>query len=341
MRRREFLQLAGAASFAWPSLALAQRGATPPLVAFMTPFTKEMAIEGTLDLRAGLKQVGLVEGVDYTLALRFANGDLSRIPELTRELLALKPRVLVVAASLSALKTTREEAPDVPLVVTGLAADPIAMGFAKSYARPGGMITGNTMNAVGGEEAFTTKRIGIFKDLVPNVARLGMIHFADSVTTPVTAGNLALAERSAVRKVSEHLGFGFLTYEIRTLDDFDNAVSAGLRDDVSAFYISGDPRMNFDIPRVVTSLTKSEKPTCGVYPFWAQRGLLMSYSNDLHDMRRRAGFQVAKIIQGAKPGELPFEQAVKYTLVINMKTAGRLGITPPPTLLAATDELVE
>lgn len=340
MRRREFLQLAGGASFAWPSLARAQRRATPALVAFITPFTEEMATERTLDLRAGLKQVGLVEGVDYTLALRAANGNLSRIPELARELLELNPRVFVVAASLSALNTIRKEAPDISLVVTGLAADPIALGFAESYARPGGMITGNTMNAVGGEEALTTKRIGFLKELVPNVARLGMIHFADSVT-PVTAGNLALSERKALRKVSEHFGFEFLNYEIRTLDDFDNAVSAGLRDNVSAFYISGDPRMNFDIPRVVTSLTKSEKPTCGVYPFWAQRGLLMSYSNDLRDMLRRAGFQVAKIIQGAKPGELPFEQAVKYTLVINMKTARRLGITPPPTLLAATDELVE
>jgi putative ABC transport system substrate-binding protein len=306
----------------------------------MSPFTKEMVTERTLDLRAGLKQVGLVEGVDYTFALRFANGDLSRVPELTRELLALKPRVLVVAASMSALNTIRKEAPDIPLVITGLAADPIAMGLAESYSRPGGMITGNTMNAVGGEEALTTKRIGFFKELVPNLARLGMVHFADSVN-PVAAGNLALPERNALRLVSEHLSFEFLTYEIRTLDDFDNAVSAGLRDDVSAFYISGDPRMNFDIPRVVTSLTKSEKPTCGVYPFWAQRGLLMSYSNDLRDMLRRAGLQVAKIIQGAKPGELPFEQAVKYTLVINMKTARRLGINPPPTLLAATDELVE
>ncbi|MBR0741252.1 ABC transporter substrate-binding protein [Bradyrhizobium liaoningense] len=340
MKRRKFLQLAGGASIAFPTLTLAQRNTNPPVVAYLTPFTKEMATEGTADLRAGLKQAGLVEGVDYSLALRFANGDVSRVPELTRELLALKPRVFVSAASTSALSTTRKEAPDIPVVVTGLAADPISMGFAESYARPGGMITGNTMNAVGGEEALTTKRIGFFRELVPNLARLGMVHFVESVN-PVAAGNLSLPERRALRKVSEHFGFELLNYEIRTIDDFDGAVSAGLQDGVSAFYISGDPRMNFDIPRVASSLEKSEKPTCAVYPFWAQRGLLMSYSNDLHDMRRRAGFQVAKILRGARPGDVPFEQAVKYTLVINMKTAKRLGITPPPTLLAATDELVE
>jgi putative ABC transport system substrate-binding protein len=167
-----------------------------------------------------------------------------------------------------------------------------------------------------------------------------MIGLADSMN-PVAAANLAVPERSALRKASEHFGFEFLNYEIRTLDDLDGTVSAGLRDGVSAFYISGDSRMNANVPRVVASLAKSEKPACGVYHFWAHRGLLMAYSNDLYDMFRRAGFQVAKIIQGAKPGELPFEQAVKYTLVINMKTARQLGITPSPTLLATADELIE
>jgi putative ABC transport system substrate-binding protein len=336
MKRRKFLQLIGGVSLARPSLALAQQRTGPQLVAFLTPFSEEMATERTTALRVGLKQAGLVEGVDYVLALRFANGNLSRVPELIRELAALRPRVFVIVASMSGLNTARKEVPDTPIVLTGLAADPIAMGLAESYARPGGMITGNTMNAVGGEEALTTKRIGFFKELVPDLARLGMVHFGFS-----SASVLALSERDALQKMSRHFGFEFLNYEIRTLDDFDGAVSAGLRDGVSAFYISGDPRMNFDVPRVVASLARSEKPTCGVYPFWTQRGLLMSYSNDLQDMLRRAGFQVAKIIQGAKPGELPFEQAVKYTLVINMKTARKLGITPPPTLLAVTDELIE
>jgi putative ABC transport system substrate-binding protein len=272
--------------------------------------------------------------------LRFANGDWSRLPELAKELAALKPRVFVVAASLASIAAARKEAPDTPLVFTGIAADPIASGLAESYARPGGMMTGNVMNAVGGEEGLTTKRIGFFKELVPSLARLGMIGFADTVN-PVAAANLALPERNALRKASEHFGFEFSNYDIRTLDDLDAAVSSGLRDGVGAFYISGDSRMNADVPRVVASLARSEKPTCGVYPFWVQRGLLMAYSNDLNDMYRRAGFHVAKIIQGAKPAELPIEQGVKYALAINLKTARRLGITPSPTLLATADEVID
>ena len=229
MKRRKFLQVTGGASLAWPSLALAQLRTGPPLVAFLTPFSEEMTTERSAGLRVGLKQAGLVEGVDYVLALRFANGDLSRVPELIRELAALKPRVFVIAASMSGLNTARKEVPDTPVVLTGFAADPIALGFAESYARPGGMITGNTMNAVGGEEALTTKRIGFFKELVPDLARLGMVHFGFSANN-----SLSLPERNALQKMSGHFGFEFLNYEIRTLDDFDGAVAAGLRDGVSA-----------------------------------------------------------------------------------------------------------
>ena len=99
--------------------------------------------------------------------------------------------------------------------------------------------------------------------------------------------------------------------------------------------------MNLDISRVVASLAKSGKPSCAVYPFWARAGLLMSYSTDIDDGLRRVGFQIAKIIRGAKPGELPIEQAVKFTLAINQKTARQLGITPSATLLAQAEEVIE
>ncbi len=330
----------GGAAAAWPLKASAQQAANLPLVAMITPFTEELALGRAAPLRLGLKQAGLVEGTHYALAIRFANGDYSRFPEFARELDALKPRVFVVTASATAIAVVRKQAPDTPLVFASIAADPIAAGYAESYARPGGMMTGAVMNAVGGEESLTSKRIGFFKELVPGLTRFAMIGFADSVN-PVPSVNLAIPERNALRKASAHFGFEFLSYDIKTLDDLDDAVSSGLRDDVGAFYISGDTRMGLDIPRVVASLAKSGKPTCAVNPFLARAGLLMSYSTDIDDGMRRAGFQVAKIIRGAKPGELPIEQAVKFTLVINQKTARQLGITPSPTLLAEADEVIE
>ena len=123
-------------------------------------------------LRLGLQEAGLIEGIHYTLAIRIADGDLRRVPSIAKELGALKPAVIVVAALPA---TVHKILPEIPMVFTAFAADPIALGLATSYARPGGMVTGNVMNAVGGEETMTQKRIGLFKELVPGLTRLGMI----------------------------------------------------------------------------------------------------------------------------------------------------------------------
>jgi putative ABC transport system substrate-binding protein len=117
--------------------AWAQKGTKPPLVTMLVPFTEDIATERTGALRLGLKQAGLVEGVDYALAIRFANGNWSRLPELVKELAVLKPRVFVVAASLIAIAAVRKEAPDSPLVFTNIAIDPIANGLAESYQSQG------------------------------------------------------------------------------------------------------------------------------------------------------------------------------------------------------------
>jgi len=145
-------------------------------------------------LRAGLTEAGLVEGSQYALAIRFGDGDFSRLPQLAKELGALKPGLVV--ASANAVGVARQLVPEVPLVFTGFAADPIKLGLVRSYTRPGGMITGNVMNAIGGEESLTEKRIGFFREMVPNLTRLGMIGVAN--------GLLSIEEESALRKASDH-----------------------------------------------------------------------------------------------------------------------------------------
>jgi putative ABC transport system substrate-binding protein len=195
------------------------------------------------------------------------------------------------------------------------------------------MMTGNVMNAVGGEETMTQKRIGFFKELVPNLIRLGMIAPANGV--------LAMKEKDALQKVAAQLSFEFIHYGLNTLDDLEGAFAAGLRDDVSAFYISGEPLLFANLSRVMSFVTASRKPSVGPYPEWGRSGLLMSYSTDPIDGYRRAGAYAAKILNGAKPGDLPIEQASKFTLVINLKTAKALGIAVPANLLALADEVIE
>ena len=160
--------------------------------------------------------------------MRFAYGDFKRLPSLAKELGTLKPRV-IVASSNAARRGSSSSSRHLPLVFTAIAADPIAIGLAQSYARPGGMATGNVMNAIGGEEALTEKRIGLFKELVPGLTRLGMVG--------TTKDLVSVAEQNALRKVAGNLGFEFLHYPIEKLDDLEGAFASGLREEVSAFYI--------------------------------------------------------------------------------------------------------
>jgi putative ABC transport system substrate-binding protein len=334
MRRREFIGLITAA-LSFPRPGHAQTKTPLPVVGFLGPFKSETdtAQARVAALRKGLQEEGFVEGRNYFLAMRFAEGDLNRMPQLARELGALNPRVIVAFAGGGGIDEVRLSFPELPLVFAVIAADPIAFGWVQSYAYPGGMITGNVMSAVGGEETMTQKRIGLFKHLVPDLTRLGMIASNAAVT--------ALKDKNALLKVAPELGFELLHYDIKTLDDLEGAFAAGLRDDVSAFYIANEPLLIANMSRVVTFVTASRKPSVGPVQDWARAGLLMSYGTDPLDGVRHAGIYAAKILNGAKPSDLPIEQASKFTFVINLKTAKALGIAVPPTLLALADEVIE
>src|SRR5262249_16431939 len=154
---------------------------------------------------------------------------------------ALNPRLIIVAGY--GPNIVRSVLPEMPLVFTAIAIDPIKVGWAKSYAHPGGMLTGNVMNAAGGEETLTQKRIELFKQTVPNLTPLGMI--------APDPGYLAAIERDALQKVAGQLGFDLKHYGLRTLDDLEGAFASGRRDDVSALYISGEPVLFTNMSRVV------------------------------------------------------------------------------------------
>ena len=169
MKRRKFLQLAGGAVITWPLPVLAQQATNLPLVAVLSAATEQIAASRVASIREGLKQAGLTEGRDYALAPRFANGDYARLQELVKELNGLKPRVYVAVGG--GITPIHQLAPNTPLVFTSIALDPIASGWAESYARPGGMITGMVQNAVGGWETVLAKLLGYLREVVPNLTR--------------------------------------------------------------------------------------------------------------------------------------------------------------------------
>jgi len=329
MGRREFLKLSGVAAIALPWPAHAQKDL--PLVAVLVPVTADLARQRIDALRKGMKEAGLTENVNYAFALRFADGVFDRLPGLALELAALKPRVIVASAAASV--AVHKTVPELPMVFCSVAVDPIKLGFAQSYVRPGGNATGNVMNAIGGEEALTQKRMGLFKELVPDLKRLGFIGTATST--------LAVAELSALRSVAGHFGFEIVHHAIVGLDDIESAVSSNKVDGVDALYVSGEPLLYNNMARVLPSVMSAGKPTVGTYPEWGRAGLLISYSADLLDDFRRAGIYAAKILGGEKPGDLPIEQASKFVLVVNVKTAKQLGLSVPPTLLTLADDVIE
>src|SRR6266478_4087352 len=331
MQRREFIGLLGTAALSFPRAGYAETNTGLPLVGYLSPSTPEVGKIAVAALRIGLQAEGLIEGVNYSLATRFASGDMDRLPVLASELAAFKPRVIVAAAN--AAPVVRKLFPEIPMVFTAYAADPIAAGFAESYVRPGGTATGNVMSAIGGEATLTEKLIGYLKELLPDIARLGVIGWSG-------APNF-VQELAALRSVSGHFGFELKDYPIQTLDDLEDAFAFGRRDGMSAFYISGDGQLYNNRPRVMTFVAASGKPTVGPYAQWARDGLLMSYSADVQDSVRHAGIYAAKILNGAKPADLPIEQPTKFVFVLNLKTAKALGLTVPPTLLALADEVIE
>jgi ABC-type uncharacterized transport system substrate-binding protein len=176
MRRRDFIGLASAAALSSPRLGYAQTKASLLLVAVLRPFKQDdpYTTQRIAALRNGLQEGGFIEGKSYSLAVGYGEGDFSRMPQQARELGALNPRVWVTVGF--GVGPNRDFS-EIPPVFTGIASDPIALGWVQSYTPPGGMITGNVMNAVGGEETVTRKRLGLFKQLVPDLTRVGMIAF--------------------------------------------------------------------------------------------------------------------------------------------------------------------
>jgi len=326
VKRRCLLKISGGAAIALPWPAFAQKDL--PLVAVLVPGTELQAHARLVAIGAGLKEAGLIEGRNYVFALRFADGVLPRLPGLVQELAALKPQVIV---SVGVGPVVVKYAPDLPHVFTAIADDPIKLGLVASFARPGGNTTGNVMTAMGGEDSMTQKRIGLFRELVPNFKRLGFIGTTMSI--------LSTTEFDALRRMGSRFGFEVVQDVIKGADDIERGIAATNADNVDALYVSGEPHMFTQITRVAPLVVGSGKPTVSTYPEWARAGLLMSYSSDLTDGFRLAGVYVARILGGEKPGDLPIEQASKFILAINTGTAKQLGINVPPTFLA--DEVIE
>jgi len=333
MRRREVITLLGGAaastiacSVSWPFVAHAQRAAMP-VVACLIGGSKagtERYFGGFLQ---GMRELGYVEGQNWSFESRYLDGIQAQVPLLAEELIRLKPDVFVsgVSAGVIALKRLTGT---IPIVAVSLV-DPIGFGLAASHARPGGNVTGMLYTV----EDLPSKQLALAVEMVPGARKIGLLVNPDNPTSS--------PQRSNVEVAAAKLGIELTASEARTPDDLHVAFAHLARERVAIVFALPDPMFVNERKRIALLAMAGRLPTMFSFRQNVEDGALMSYGVELREnWRRTAGF-VGKILKGAKAGDLPMEFPTKLELVINVMAAKVLGLSVPPTLLARADEVIE
>jgi putative tryptophan/tyrosine transport system substrate-binding protein len=323
MRRREFVALIGGA-LALPPTARAQQPAKVARIGFLglgSASTFANLVEG---LRAGLRDLGYVEGNNLVIEFRWAE-TVAEMPKHAAELVGTNVDV-IFAGSSTHVAPARQATKVIPIVFAAHA-DPVGVGDIESLARPGGNVTGLSMLM----SELVGKELELLQEALPRVRRIGVLW---NETTPSHAPAL-----KAIDVAGAKLGIQVFKIRLRSAEDLDSAFSTMTRERVDGFLALGSPFIVAHRSRIEELGLKHR--VAGMFASKEQLAGLMSYGADLRDLYRRAAVYIDKILKGAKPADLPVEQASKYELVINLKTAKALGITLPPTLLARADEVIE
>jgi putative ABC transport system substrate-binding protein len=323
MRRREFVSLVAGAA-AWP---LAARAQGPSAVVGM-PRIGIIDDEPLWDnFRQGLRDLGYIENQNIAIEYRSAEGKVDRLVQAARELVSLPVNTIVVFGS-TAARAARQATSTIPIVGIAIG-DPVRAGFAVSLARPGGNMTGNS--SLGPD--LIGKRLETLKECVPTMARVAFLW------NPDNDSNLAFLEELIIAVPG--LGLQLISVPIRNADEFEGAFAAMTQRRPNALVTSGDALLRRHVNKIIDFAVKNRLPDMHQQKEDVVAGGLMSYSASLSQLLRQGALYVHRILQGAKPADLPIEQATRFELVINLKTARAIGLTIPPTLLARADEVIE
>ena len=295
-------------------------------IGFLSPSTPAAAAHVVEAFRQGLRELGYVEGKTFVLELRHGEARFERLPELARELVGLKLDVIVAATDV-AVAAVKRETQTIPIVM-GNSTDPVGTGFVASLARPGGNVTG--VSNISPE--LSGKRLELLREAVPGLSRVAFLW------NPDVRGNVL--DYKAMESAARSLGLQLQSVEVSRAEDLDRAFSAVTNQRAQALALPSNP-VGFANRRQIASFAQTNRlPSIYAQKEYVEAGGLMSYGADLTDLFRRAADYVDKVLKGAKPAELPVEQARKFELVINLKTAKALGLTIPPSLLLRADQVI-
>jgi putative tryptophan/tyrosine transport system substrate-binding protein len=328
MQRRGFIGLLGMAMAGLPFTVRAQQA--KPVIAFLASGAADAAsskLQMSL-LDAGMRELGLVQGQDYLLDVRWAGSDAGRFSPLAAELLAGHPRAVVVSTNLAAT-VVQQLSPTVSIVGTGLNA-PVATGLVASLAHPGGTITGVATMA----DDVLLKLFEFMREMLPDVRRVAVMKNPTNPSNPLM---LDLLTAYAAKE-----GFVVDAVSVSAPSDLDSAFAELSRVPPGALLVLTDNSLFALADRIIAQALAHRVPTFGNFssPF-ARAGALVAYSRDPREAFQGVARLLKKLLDGAAPGDLPFEQPTKFNLFINLKTARTLGLNVPPTLLATADEVIE
>ena len=337
MKRRDFLTVLGAAASAWPLRLRAQTGmsggvasksSSAPLIGFLnsaSPVTYRFNADA---FREGLAQAGFVEGRNVLIEERWANGDYNALPALAKELVAKGVVAIAATGDVASARAAQSASATVPIVFT-IGGDPVRFRLVESYSRPGGNVTGIAFvpNQLG------AKRVQLLHQIAPGITRVGLLMNPDN---PNVAAELADSNEAATR-----LGLGIIVQNARGAAEINAAFAELVRARVDGVIAATDPVLLDRREQIAALAARNALPAISFTRQLTVAGLLMSYGPDIGWMYRQAGGYVGQILKGANPAVIPVMQSVRFELVLNLKTARRLGLAVPPTFLASVDDVIE
>jgi putative ABC transport system substrate-binding protein len=323
VRRREFITfLAGAAVAGSVSLRAEQSSRARRIGVLVNEPWPE--VEG---LHVGLDELGYQEGKDFHIEYRFAEGATGRFAGLAAELVSLPVDVIVAWGTPAAL-AARKATSSIPIVMSA-GDDPVSAGLISSLARPGGNVTGLSSQTAGGEE----KRLELLKELRPSLSRVAVL------SNPTNPYSVIAVERA--RRGAAALDLSLDVADVSAVSELDMAFRVMREKSADAALVIADPFLAHERALVAKLLVEHQLPSISAYHECAAAGGLMAYMTSYYDIFHREAIFIDKIFEGAKPGDLPIEQATKFELVINLKTAKALGIEVPTSLLVQANRLIE
>jgi len=325
MRRREVIGLLGGA-VAWPFAARAQQktGLTIGLLGCTSADESTRYLDA---LRAGLKESGFVENQNIRIEYRWAHGRHGRLPALARDLVNHQALVIVTTGGEPSALAAKAATSKIPIIFV-IDGDPVIIGLVDSVNNPGGNATGLSLIS----PALEAKRLGILRELASKSTLIGVLANEDY---PDTDRQLA-----GVQTAAEELGQKISIQNIRSERDLDRVFTTLSQLKVDALLVAADPLFTELSDQIVALANRYNIPAIYASREFVTAGGVMSYGASEADAYRGAGVYAGKILKGAKPGDLPIEQPMKFKLVINLKTAKALGLTIPPTLLFQADEVI-